>query len=150
MCQSHCVVAADIGAAAYAESTQDCSFSTQEVIDSMLEHDKCFQGMLEEASTEFESDVWELRFAVVDAYRYWKECEQIMISKGKVKQRWATEAPKNVVIWSSGAAGRIAGLQDTRNIHMVIPGAWKSKEIVALQLLYTYWGIPFRSEMYSW
>ncbi|DBA90814.1 TPA: hypothetical protein ACH3X1_004017 [Trebouxia sp. C0004] len=141
--------ALDIGAAAYAESVQDCSFSTQEVIDSMLEHDKCFQGLLAEASTDFEIDIWELRFAVVDAYRYFKENEEIMISKGKLKQRWATEAPGNAVIWSSGAAGEIAGLEDTRSIHMVIPGAWKSKENVALQLLYTYWGIPLRNEMYS-
>lgn len=142
--------ALDIGAAAYAESVQDFSFSTQQVIDLILEHDKCFQGMLEEASTDFEIDIWELRFAVVDAYRYCKEYEDIMISKGKVKQRWATEAPRNAVIWASGAAGGMAGLEDTRSIHMVIPGAWKSKESVALQLLYTYWGIPLRNEMYSW
>lgn len=142
--------ALEIGAAAYAESVQDCSFSTQEVIDSMLEHDKSFQGLLAEASTDFEIDIWELRFAVVDAYRYIKEYEEIMISKGKEKQRWATEAPRNPVIWSSGAAGGIAGLEDTRSIHMVIPGAWNSKQNVALQLLYTYWGIPLRNEMYSW
>ncbi len=144
------IFAADIGAAAYAESVQDCSFSTQEVIDSMLEHDKCFQGLLVEASTDFEIDIWELRFAVVDAYRHFKEYEEIMISKGKLKQRWATEAPRNAVIWSSGGAGGIAGLEDTRSIHMVIPGAWNSKENVALQLLYTYWGIPVRNEVYSW
>ncbi|DBA69973.1 TPA: hypothetical protein ACH3X2_012462 [Trebouxia sp. C0005] len=142
--------ALDIGAAAYAESVQDCSFSTQEVIDSMLEHDKCFQGLLEEASTDFDIDIWELRFAVVDAHRYSKEYEEIMISKGELKQRWATEAPTNAVIWSSGAAGGIAGLEDTRSIHMIIPGAWNSKENVALQLLYTYWGVPLRNEMYSW
>ncbi|KAL0046407.1 hypothetical protein WJX82_000049 [Trebouxia sp. C0006] len=82
--------ALDIGAAAYAESMQDCSFSIQEVIDSMLEHDKSFQALLEEASTDFEIDIWELRFAVVDAYRYCKEYEEIMISKGKVKPSCCT------------------------------------------------------------
>ncbi len=98
------IFAADIGAAAYAESVQDCSFSTQEVIDSMLEHDKCFQGLLVEASTDFEIDIWELRFAVVDAYRHFKEYEEIMISKGG--------QPRHLEMLLSGHLGVLEGLQD--------------------------------------
>ena len=127
---------------------QGCSFSTQEVIDSMLEHDESFNELLMGASAQLSIDHWELRFAVVDALRHAKEYEEIQVSKGKAKQYWATEASRDALVWSCGAFGRAAGLEGTRSIHVIMPGAWNSKENVALQLLYTYWGVPFRNEMY--
>ncbi len=133
------LLAADIGAKVYASSVEGCNFSTQEVILSMLEHDSSFKDIIKTDSAWFQLDPWELEFAVADAYRYISEYEKMLSLRGKKeKLTWATE---------TGEHNGFGNGRPDRGIHMIICGAWGSKENVALRLLYTYWGIPYRHEV---
>ena len=93
---------ADIGAAAYAKSVEDSTFSTQEVILSMLHHDTRFKAMLREGSSNLGLDHINVEFAVADTHRHCLALDQAestkgILSKGMVlnpKRHWGTKEGK--------------------------------------------------------
>ena len=140
------VVAADIGAQAYANSVPGCTLTTNDVIRSMLNHDARFKQMLSEDSEVAGMDRDKLESAVFLAYRETKEACSRKGTTGKLG--WEiTPAEPNVPGVAINAHGPSKSVGGNRTIRMIIPGTWYSRESMALQLLYKYWGIPFRHEI---
>lgn len=111
----------------------------------MLNHDTTFKKLVMQESAVVDIDPIIVEFAVADAIRYTIELEQIQSRRGKVdKHSWATEQAQDV--WSCGKAEGRKGLDGIRTMYMIVPGPWHAKESIALQLLYHYWGIPYKLE----
>lgn len=137
------VAPADVGAKAYANSAPQHSFSTQEVILSMLQHDSTFLQLLALKSHEAGIDDFILESAVAGIYRDLAEREE---------STWRFKRRRPVFICSSAAqASCLSGAtQEERmpSITMVIPSDLKKVDQVALQSLYQYWGVPCVPDMY--
>lgn len=137
------MASADVGAKAYASSAPQHSFSTEEVILSMLQHDSTFLQLLAMQSHEAGIDQFILESAVAGIFRDLLEQEE---------SAWRFKRRRPAFICSSvmQASCFIGATQEERlpNITMVIPNNLKKVDQVALQSLYQYWGVPCSPDMY--
>lgn len=125
--------AADIGAKAYANSAPEHSFSTQEVILSMLQHDERFLSLVREKSHDADIDQLSLELAVADSYR------------SLVEREGAARTPKlrHFCQPKPVHCQRFVGHASQPSINMIIPSNYATVDQIALEVLYQYWGIMY-------
>ena len=142
-----CELAA-IGATAYARSLEDCSFSTQEVILSMLEHDSTFRNLVLAESSAAGIDPINFEFAIADAHRYCLAMESMQSRRGKAQRpAWATEQAQDIWAVAGGAVAVDGDTHTAGRICVIIPSSWDLYQKAALQLLYSYWGVPYEVDV---
>ena len=127
------MVGADIGAKAYANSVPEHSFSTQEVILSMLQHDQRFRHLLAAEAHAAGRDPMVLEWAMADTYRSFKEHGSLQYG---AKRR---EAYRLTSYYCHN---------NTFGVDMIIPSNYPKMYQIALKTLYHYWGIPCSLDSY--
>ena len=133
---------ADIGAKAYASSAPEHSFSTEEVILSMLQHDSRFRQLLDETANRAGIDRFWLECTVADTYRYFVQHEAAKCGRGR---RPAFEYSSLVTSSRPCSSGMQKTLPD---VTLIIPGYLFKFQQIALESLYQYWGIPCVPDTY--
>ena len=89
-----------------------------------------------------------VEFAIADAHRYSLAMESMQSRRGKAQRpAWATEHAQD--IWAV-AGGTVAVDEDSHaagRICMIIPSSFDLYQKAALQLLYSYWGVPYEVDV---
>ena len=154
-CSSHlswCVLAADIGAAAYASALEGCTMSTQDVILSMLENDNAFRDLLVRqcrgsgklawlpcqntwALSEHGHDIWDLELAVAGVLQHAQTVDASTRSP-----MWSRKASPESEIGKGDAAD---GEPVLGGVCMTAMSTADPISDLALRTVYQYWGIPW-------
>ena len=138
------MASADAGAKAYASSAPQYSFSTEEVILSMLQHDSTFLQLLAMKSREAGIDQFILESAVAGIHRYVVEQEESAWLFNSRRPAFICSSAPQALRWLNGET------QEERmpDITMVVPSNFGKVDQLALQSLYQYWGVPCAPDMY--